>query len=104
LLHAVHEPAQASRHELFQTLSGFLVASPAGFVYTVADNVEDLMKGLGVEKYVTKTRGTREQPAARIAGEGVHAMTAVKPLTQLCNRHVIPQAAWRLRAAIRARC
>lgn len=36
----------------------------------MADGVEELMKGLGVEKYETKTRGTREKPAARIAGEG----------------------------------
>lgn len=28
------------------------------------------MQGLGVEKYETKTKGTREKPAARIAGEG----------------------------------
>lgn len=28
------------------------------------------MSGLGVERYETKTRGTREKPAARIAGEG----------------------------------
>jgi hypothetical protein len=31
------------------------------------------MKGLGVERYETKTLGTREQPAARIAGEGERA-------------------------------
>ena len=42
----------------------------AGFVYSVADDAEELMKGLGVERYETKTLGTREQPAARVAGEG----------------------------------
>lgn len=46
-----------------------------GFVYTVADGAEDLMQGLGVEKYETKTQGTREQPAARIVGEGLYAIT-----------------------------
>jgi hypothetical protein len=60
----------------------------AGFVYSVADDAEELMKGLGVERYETKTMGTREQPAARIAGEGVrlepHPDNTVKSTAWAC--------------------
>ena len=50
----------------------FALCLVPGFVAAVADKGEELMGGLGVQKYETKTRGTRTKPAARIAGEGAH--------------------------------
>lgn len=65
-----------------------------GFVNTVEDKAEDLMAGLGVEKYETKTRGTREKPAARVAGEGVYVIEGGKEgdrQTRLAYELELPQ-------------
>jgi hypothetical protein len=77
-----HLPSVPKRERLF------------GFVYSVADDAEELMKGLGVERYETKTLGTREQPAARIAGEGVYALTGKEKdigETQLAYKLELPE-------------
>lgn len=46
-----------------------------GFVDSLWGDAAALEKELRAEQYETKTRGTREQPAARPAGEGVYAIT-----------------------------
>ena len=47
---------------------------PWAFVDRVADDPETLTDDLGAFTYETKTRGTRHQPAARPAGEGVYGI------------------------------
>lgn len=44
------------------------------YVELVTGKVTDLRGALAAEDYETKTRGTRHQPAARPAGEGVYAL------------------------------
>jgi hypothetical protein len=45
-----------------------------GFVEEVSSRPEDVEDELDPRRYFTKTRGEREQPAARPAGEGVYAV------------------------------
>jgi hypothetical protein len=45
-----------------------------GFVEEVSSRPEDVEDELDPRRYFTKTRGEREQPAARPAGEGVYAI------------------------------
>lgn len=46
-----------------------------GFVDMVADSREAVARELGEQRYETRTRGERELPAARPAGEGVYAIS-----------------------------
>lgn len=46
-----------------------------GFVSLVSKKVTEIEQALRKEEYDTVTRGEREQPAARAAGEGVYAIT-----------------------------
>jgi hypothetical protein len=45
-----------------------------GFVEAVASRPEDVEDELDPRRYFTKTRGERQQPAARPAGEGVYTI------------------------------
>lgn len=45
-----------------------------GFVEKAAKNAQELRRELDERHYATRTRGTRNQPAARPAGEGVYAL------------------------------
>lgn len=54
------------------------------FVDRVAASHEDLVDDLGPSTYMTKTRGLRHRPAARIVGEGRYALIAHGTHAHLC--------------------
>jgi hypothetical protein len=54
-----------------------------GFVAKVAQNPEEVEDELDPERYETKTRGVRQVPAARPAGEGIYAIASHERHTHL---------------------
>ncbi|MDP8971440.1 MAG: hypothetical protein M3N52_13265 [Actinomycetota bacterium] len=63
-----------------------------GFVQTVASDPEDLREQFRAERYDTRTRGLRHQPAARPAGEGVYAIARRDGETFLAYLLELPDA------------
>jgi hypothetical protein len=61
-----------------------------GFVDAVTATPRELMDGLTEQTYQTKTRGTRHQPAARPAGEGVYALLRHDDHTHLAYALELP--------------
>lgn len=61
-----------------------------GFVETVASRPADVEDELDPERYRTKTRGERELPAARPAGEGVYAIVRHGDHTHLAYKLELP--------------
>lgn len=62
-----------------------------GFVDTVRKNPESIRDELGGEEYKTKTRGTREVPTARPAGEGVYRIVRHDGHTHLAYMLELPK-------------
>lgn len=62
-----------------------------GFIEAVTHSGRSVMKGLGEEVYQTKTRGTRHQPAARPAGEGVYEILRHNDHTHLVYALDLPK-------------
>lgn len=63
-----------------------------GFVDKVARESTDIVQDLERETYQTKTRGEREQPAARPAGEGVYAIINHEDHTHLAYALELPES------------
>lgn len=61
-----------------------------GFVETVASRAEDVEDELDPEAYETRTRGERQRPAARPAGEGVYAIVRHGDHTHLAYALELP--------------
>ncbi|OLB97967.1 MAG: hypothetical protein AUH30_09250 [Candidatus Rokubacteria bacterium 13_1_40CM_68_15] len=61
-----------------------------GFVDVVASRAEELEDELDPETYTTKTRGERQRPAARPAGEGVYAIVRHVDHTHLAYALELP--------------
>lgn len=66
------------------------------YVDLVTTNMEDIKKALGPDEYETATRGTRHNPAARAAGEGVYCIVkhdkGNKSHTHLAYKLELPKA------------
>jgi hypothetical protein len=62
-----------------------------GFVAKVAQDPEEVEDELDPERYETKTRGEREVPAARPAGEGIYAIAAHEGHTHLAYVLELPK-------------
>ncbi|MBD3240298.1 MAG: hypothetical protein GF331_06900 [Chitinivibrionales bacterium] len=62
-----------------------------GFVETVRKNPESIRDELAGEEYKTKTRGTREVPTARPAGEGVYRIVRHDGHTHLAYMLELPK-------------
>ncbi len=62
-----------------------------GFVDKVGTEPEDMVTVLERETYTTKTRGTRERPEARPAGEGVYALVRHGDHTHLAYSLELPR-------------
>ncbi|PYE81216.1 hypothetical protein [Pseudoroseicyclus aestuarii] len=62
-----------------------------GFVETVAKSASEIEAGLRETTYETKTRGTREQPAARPAGEGRYAVILKEGQLHLVHALEMPE-------------
>jgi hypothetical protein len=63
-----------------------------GFVDMVTKNPNDIEKALQESHYQTKTRGERELPAARPAGEGVYAIVRHEGHTHLAYSLELPKS------------
>lgn len=61
------------------------------FVEEVTSSEQKMSKGLKGEEYETKTRGTREQPAERPAGEGVYAISEHEDHTHFVYKLEMPE-------------
>lgn len=61
------------------------------FVDTVFDDPEELHRALAAATYQTETRGQREQPAARPAGEGVYGVVRHDDHTHLAVELELPE-------------
>lgn len=72
-----------------------------GFVESVSDNAKEIERGLREKTYQTKTRGEREQPAARSVGEGVYDLVRHQDHTHLVYALELPEepgeAQWELK-------
>lgn len=62
-----------------------------GYVEAVGDDPAVVTDRFGAEDYETKTRGTRHQPAARPAGEGVYALVSRDGDTRLAYELELPE-------------
>ena len=62
------------------------------FVDRVFDSPDDLREFLGASTYETETQGTRHQPSARPAGEGVYALAKIGRESQLAYALELPEA------------
>ncbi len=62
-----------------------------GFVESVKDNAPELEKSLRAKTYSTKTRGDREQPTTRSAGEGVYELVNHNQHTHLVYALELPE-------------
>lgn len=72
-----------------------------GFVDSVSKDGAALETSLRAEAYGTKTRGEREQPAARPAGEGVYAITLEDGQMHLVYSLELPQEPGEVQKAFR---
>jgi hypothetical protein len=70
-----------------------------GFVDKVAGSGKELERELREADYGTKSRGTRHQPAARPAGEGVYAVTLEDGQMHLAYSLELPQRPGQVQAA-----
>lgn len=62
-----------------------------GIVDKVAKTPEPVVRDLAAETYQTRTRGTRERPAARPAGEGRYRLVRHEDHTELAYELELPQ-------------
>lgn len=62
-----------------------------GFVESVKDNAKELEKSLRAKTYSTKTRGDRELPTTRSAGEGVYELVEHNQHTHLVYALELPE-------------
>ncbi len=61
------------------------------FVESVSNNPQELEQALRQETYQTKTRGQREQPAARPVGEGIYEIVRHQNQTKLIYALELPE-------------